>query len=560
MKNSADRTRYSVVFLIAVASLFYAGAAYAAGYAILPLPWSDWIQESGKSGSGHSEYICADSSILIGRQHKGDENGDTRYMCGTVSYNGFPLTFPSNAGSGTNGQWSSNMKEANSNYTCPVNTVMTGRRHWGDENGDTSYLCVAVTFSGNFTAIFQAGWQSPIQESGKNSGGTSSFQCPSNQMMIGRQHDGDENGDTRYRCGKFVADTSPTVFGAPNVSAPIQESGKSGDGTSSYTCPANMLMGGREHDGDENGDTRYTCFAGESQGIGFVTVSTGWGSWIQESGKSSGGTSAFACPGNQFMIGREHKGDENGDTRYKCALTVVQGVAANWGQPVWSDWIEESSSNYTCPTNAAMVSREHKGDENGNTRYQCAPVNVRYMPSTLTAAYELADDAVGTPATTNPSQFASRDTMKVNEDFFIHLDAGGEGYHLSGGAERGFAGAININAKMDDSQPPHALIPYLIFVNTWTETSPPYPFADATANYITMQSAPLYPYFVDEIARVIAPGGKVGLWIADINDPEIQSLADRLGSTVTISGVDASCVDEFDGKAGYPKACLTNSN
>ena len=31
------------------------------------------------------------------------------------------------------------MKESNSSFLCPTNCVITGRRHTGDENGQTTY-------------------------------------------------------------------------------------------------------------------------------------------------------------------------------------------------------------------------------------------------------------------------------------------------------------------------------------------------------------------------------------------------------------------------------------
>jgi len=35
--------------------------------------------------------------------------------------------------------------EKNSLFLCPENTVMTGRRHWGDENGDSAYEYSTLT-------------------------------------------------------------------------------------------------------------------------------------------------------------------------------------------------------------------------------------------------------------------------------------------------------------------------------------------------------------------------------------------------------------------------------
>ena len=152
-----------------------------------------------------------------------------------------------------------------------------------------------------------------------------------------------------------------------------------------------------------------------------------------------------------------------------------------------------------------MIGREHQHDENGNTRYECASITMPFMPTTLSQAVNNAVLQVGWPATTTPAKFASRDSMKIDDGYFLNLDVGGEGYHSFSGVTSGFVGAININDKERGTQPSDGPIPQLILVGPW-EKSPPYPFADRTANYITMQGAPLTNYYVGEMARVIAPG------------------------------------------------------
>jgi hypothetical protein len=149
--------------------------------------------------------------------------------------------------------------------------------------------------------------------------------------------------------------------------------------------------------------------------------------------------------------------------------------------------------------------------------------------------------------------------MQIDDDYFLNLDVGGEGYHVYGGVESGFIGAININDNFYDSQPPFGLIPQLILVESW-KNSPPYPFADGIANYITMQGAPLTNYYVGEMARIIASKGEIGLWIdGTYYKKQIDALASALNSIPVLSTTPGStCFDEFAGRAGFPKICITN--
>lgn len=42
-----------------------------------------------------------------------------------------------------------------------------------------------------------------------------------------------------------------------------------------------------------------------------------------------------------------------------------------------NDWIKEQQSLYTCKSAAVLIGREHQGDENGNTRYNYAELKVQ---------------------------------------------------------------------------------------------------------------------------------------------------------------------------------------
>lgn len=561
--------------------MFLATAAQAqspSGGVVAPQLWSSWMQESGKSWGGVSRFQCPGSQAMVGREHQGDENGHTRYRCATVAFNGTKVDIGP-------ARWSDWLQESGKNsggtseYVCPRHTLMVGREHEGDENGNTRYLCAPASFKADPwaeaapIALREEFWRGPFTESGRNSGGTSSYSCPAGQVMVGRRHRSDENGETWYYCADFVWGESPLSGSAPYESGWIRESGKNTGGTSSFVCPSGYVMTGRMHKGDENGDTMYWCEKPVYLGKPALTRNPVWGDWIQESGKDTGGISIFSCPMFQVITGRQHQGDENGSTRYQCANLFVQGSIAYIDSVNWSPWLQESGkkthgeSYFRCPSGTFMVGRHHKGDENGDTRYQCASASVPFS-STLASAYALASNKVGDPATRDPARFVSRADMGLRDDYFLHVDVGGEGSHTYEGVISGFAGAININAQTKDSQPPYHWIPLLIHVEDWS-TPPPYPFADGTVNYVTMQGAPLEESALPELARILAPGGKVGLWIdMPYHKKNVDHLAQLLQSDWQYSCSSGNkpcsntCIDEFfdasDPGFTFSKICIVN--
>jgi hypothetical protein len=545
MRWHLDRATLPLLMLL-LAPMLTAGqrSAAAFGYTVTPQYWSPWIKESGPVKGGFSQYTCPENQAMIGRKHKGDEDGDTSYLCGKIYYNGAEVPV-----SRLPAHWSQAMEESASDFICPVNTVMIGRTHWGDENGDTLYLCTPILYGNNYVTVRWGVWSAPIEESGKHGNGESSFTCPENHIMVGRYHQGDENGDTRYLCAKLIPSQSPSALSA-NTYFPSQE-----ESDSDFTCPANMVMTYRKHEGDENGQTTYGCARGWVQDIDFTTSPPNWGPLMQEAG------SYYVCPTPQVMVGRKHTGDENGTTQYTCAYVLFQGAVGQWGEKTLSDAMSEADSTYNCPTDEIMIGRQHQGDENRKTTYHCASIVMPFMPTTLSQATDAAVVQVGRPATTVSARFATRVVMQIDDDYFLQLDAGGEGYHASYGITSGFVGALNINAQENDSQPPFGRIPLLILVNSWL-TSPPYPFASGTANYITMQGAPLTDYYVSEMARVIAPKGTIGLWIDDVRyQKQIDDLAATLHSRpVSSTEPGSTCFDEFLGKTGFPtKICIANN-
>ena len=155
----------------------------------------------------------------------------------------------------------SGMKESGSYFLCPSNTVMTGRYHKGDENGQTQYeyaTLKAVDVNGNLVSgtitVEDVKWDSSIKESSGNG-----YDAPANRVIVGRQHKGDENGQTRYATAKILFNGKPAILVNRIPSNTVKESKGIW-----VTAGSKQFMTGRHHSGDENGITTYCQ--------GYVTV------------------------------------------------------------------------------------------------------------------------------------------------------------------------------------------------------------------------------------------------------------------------------------------------
>ncbi|MEH6354297.1 hypothetical protein [Pseudomonas sp. 3JA] len=172
----------------------------------------------------------------------------------------------------------------------------------------------------------------------------------------------------KLSCIKIVASRA---FNVPLPPAATERdrswSGSHPEDDVNLTCYSNQIMTGRKHMGDEQGYTYHECAtavqSGASVVIQTITKSTG----IKESAGIY-----FVCPNNRVMIGREHIGDENADTYYGCAPATNAGRNLTVTPHGWSDSMKEANSEFRCPTNQFLIGRWHQGDENGNTRYRCA--------------------------------------------------------------------------------------------------------------------------------------------------------------------------------------------
>lgn len=84
---------------------------------------------------------------------------------------------------------------------CPAKKpFLYARTHTGDENGMTAYKCAYAYWADGANAkVTEITFSSSMKES------SHSFTCGSNEVMVGRIHDGDENGKTWYACARVAA-------------------------------------------------------------------------------------------------------------------------------------------------------------------------------------------------------------------------------------------------------------------------------------------------------------------------------------------------------------------
>lgn len=147
----------------------------------------NWIQAGKESAS---DFMCQSNYMLIGRKHSGDENGQTSYRCGWAKQFEH-LKF-------RNPKTYAPQSERGYHFTCDKNTIMIGRKHQGNENGNTTYTCAEVVdVWGHAMQVTPIKLHTPYTESNHE------FECPTNQAIMGRNHDGDENGRTQYLCAQL---------------------------------------------------------------------------------------------------------------------------------------------------------------------------------------------------------------------------------------------------------------------------------------------------------------------------------------------------------------------
>lgn len=152
---------------------------------------------------------------IIGRMHKGDENGETSYKYGRLSFVGknvidelfskYTLVF-------SEIRTSESQKESKSDFQCPPSCVIVGRHHEGDENAQTYYYYREVWVKKKIDRDdkkVRLSNDAPVKKECKESDGTwmqseyAEDKYTEYRPMTGRKHSGDENGQTYYDFSLF---------------------------------------------------------------------------------------------------------------------------------------------------------------------------------------------------------------------------------------------------------------------------------------------------------------------------------------------------------------------
>lgn len=220
----------------------------------------------------------------------------------------------------------------------PSNDVILEDYRLNGEGARMTYTlsCIRITSStnkqtqrGDYVSVPAVGWHHDVKESESKD-----WTCPANQVITARKHDGDENATTHYKCASIEGLQTETSGWSRSFPECGFETDRKPDNGEYPTCTDK---------GYDNADMEYLY---------------------------------FSCPANEVMVGRSHKGDENAATSYQCAALYKGQPGSNNRVSVWPEtWSKpqkESESEHVCPMDQVMVGRAHKGDENNETRYLCA--------------------------------------------------------------------------------------------------------------------------------------------------------------------------------------------
>lgn len=146
--------------------------------------------------SNSSFYSKTATGNLTSRQHKGDENGST--ICG-FSDLVLPQTefLPQIKRIVLGTPQKITVKESDSNVQCNDGEVIIGRSHIGDENGDTTYTIAKVYIELKESNIL-CSCRTVNKEQMTCKESSNVLMSKSGKSIVGRQHYGDENKNTTY--------------------------------------------------------------------------------------------------------------------------------------------------------------------------------------------------------------------------------------------------------------------------------------------------------------------------------------------------------------------------
>jgi len=460
-----------------------------------------------------SSYNCPADAALTRRAHSGDENGTTTYTCALMRFEEVQVRVGPEAWAGTV------TESAGTWLICPPSTVLTGRDHYGDENGSTVYRCAPLELDGQPLSLDEATWSAEVNEKSHD------YTCPSNGLLVGRMHSGDENGRTRYACAAIRFDRNGARTGTPD--------------SWKLSCPLGSAAA------RDNG-TGFACARLLARGVPAELLSTTQHSWM------SAATHDVTCETDSFLIAREFRSG-GAEMRLTCGAFAVESDRIRWTGTVRGQLIGAPATD--CPPGSLQVGRKRSGG--GAPTVACADVAADHNAVFAATVAANARAQVGVPATLDPGRFADRDHLALSADEYLHLAVGGEGRSNVGAHVTGFDRAVNLSHKTKNAASKD--IPNLVQVYD-PLLAPPYPFTAATVDYLTVENRQLTRAQAGEIVRVLKPKGTVGLWLdmgAQVGfdgrqDTIVAELAKALQSTA------GPCVDEFGSRTQYEKVCIVD--
>lgn len=317
-------------------------------------------------------YLCPLNRILTGRCHSGDENGKTWFEDAELeAVDELGNRVPGEI-SVTSVKWSEWSKESSGQgFDTLNNRVLVGREHKGDENGKTRYATAIVQFNSKNCMTTDRISSSSIKES-------KGIWCcsDSERVMTGRHHSGDENGHTYYNYSKIYS-LEPSIEPAPKGTIIVpdkrMQSESMRESKSSFLCPSNTVLTGRLHSGDENGSTIYEyaslkAISASGEVIADADITVLNVSWVEYNKESTG--EGYDAPYGKVIVGRRHSGDENGKTAYAIGEVFYNGhptFISNYH--VSAPKKESDGIWFKTNDNNIITARHHYGDENGTTYY-----------------------------------------------------------------------------------------------------------------------------------------------------------------------------------------------
>ncbi|UMY63019.1 hypothetical protein [Pseudomonas sp. LS.1a] len=231
----------------------------------------------------------------------------------------------------------------NENQEKPIGFRLVDKSHTGEGRITRKLSCLEIKISeGEVIPELKAVALGGDAYSKVEFASNTDFKCPENYAMTRRKHSGDEMKKSTYYCNPVVGNGTETILRKESfVSAKIPECGrrkpdkltenppeKDCKRAFNYdkekldfiylTCPTDSVMIGRWHMGDENDYTKYTCaefYIGEIDDARKNRLIVEPDEWEEEQKESN---SDIHCGIGKVMIGRAHKADENGPTRFRC--------------------------------------------------------------------------------------------------------------------------------------------------------------------------------------------------------------------------------------------------